>query len=369
MGSLLRPAAVLDARRNQAVGDLTSKELRDLEDKYIAEAVQRQIEAGLRSITDGEFRRAYFHLDFLRHLDGVVAEGMVQSSAAHGDGQMPPRVAVTGRLGHPRPIQVADFEFLRSQIERAGMAGKVTPKVCIPSPTMVHFRGGRASIDIQAYPDLDLFFEDLARVYQEELDDLYKAGCRYVQFDDTNLAYLCDPNMRKAAAEERNEDLTTLPKRYAELINAAISKRPKDMTIAIHLCRGNYRSQWFATGGYEPVAEVLFKDLNVDAYFLEYDDARSGDFAPLRHLPENKFVVLGLMCSKKSSLDERSVIIKRLDEAAEYCPKGKEQLCLSHQCGFSSTSEGNVLSVEEQWAKIELEVDIAKTIWTIDTSK
>lgn len=368
VGSLLRPSAILEARRNQAAGNLSTGELRKIEDSNVAQAVKLQVKAGLRSITDGEFRRAYFHLDFLRHLDGVAVEGMLNSSAAHANGQMPPKVSVTGRLGHSKPIQVADFEFLQSQIDKAGLKGKATAKVCIPSPTMVHFRGGRASIDIMSYPDLDPFFDDLARVYQEELDDLYKAGCRFVQLDDTNLAYLCDPSMRKAA-EERNEDLKTLPKRYAELINAAISKRPKDMTIAVHLCRGNYRSQWFATGGYEPVAEVLFKHLNVDAYFLEYDDARSGDFAPLRYLPEDKVVVLGLMCSKKSTLDDKETIIKRLHEAAKYCPRGKDQLCISHQCGFSSTSEGNALSMEEQWQKIRLEVDIAKDIWTDDTSK
>jgi 5-methyltetrahydropteroyltriglutamate--homocysteine methyltransferase len=222
---------------------------------------------------------------------------------------------------------------------------------------MVHFRGGRAAIDINCYPDLDPFFTDLATVYQQELDSLYQAGCRFVQLDDTNLAYLCDPKMREQA-EQRNEDLKTLPKKYAELINAAISKRPADMKIGIHLCRGNYQSQWFASGGYEPVAEVLFKDLNVDAYFLEYDDARSGDFAPLRHLPEHKVVVLGLMSSKINTLDDKETIIKRLHEAAAVCPKGLDQLCLSHQCGFSSTMEGNQLTEEEQWAKIRLEVEV-----------
>jgi 5-methyltetrahydropteroyltriglutamate--homocysteine methyltransferase len=234
---------------------------------------------------------------------------------------------------------------------------------------MVHFRGGRASIDISAYPDLDVFFEDLARVYQEELDSLYKAGCRFVQLDDTNLAYLCDPDMRKAAEQERNEDLSTLPRKYAELINKAIEKRPSDMKIGIHLCRGNYRSKWFASGGYEPVSEVLFKELNVDAYFLEYDDARSGDFSPLRHLPEHKVVVLGVMSSKKNTLDDKDEIIQRLHEAAKIAPKGLDQLCVSHQCGFSSTAEGNELTEEEQWAKVRLSVEIAKQVWGDDISK
>ncbi|EON62922.1 5-methyltetrahydropteroyltriglutamate-homocysteine methyltransferase [Coniosporium apollinis CBS 100218] len=364
VGSWLRPREVLDARSRVAQKEMSEEELRKFEDKHIENVVQKQIAAGLRSITDGEFRRAYFHLDFLKQLDGVEVKGSIKPTGEIKDGWAPPVLSVTGKLGHSKPVQVDDFKFLEAAIARNNAAG-VTTKVAIPSPTMVHFRGGRASIDIASYPDLDAFFDDLAKVYQQELDDLCKAGCRFVQLDDTNLAYLCDPEMRKAAAS-RSEDLTTLPKRYAELINAAISKRPKDMTIAIHLCRGNYRSQWFASGGYEPVAEVLFKDLNVDAYFLEYDDARSGDFGPLKHLPEHKVVVLGLMSSKHSTLDDRDTIVKRLHEAASVCPTGLEQLCLSHQCGFSSTMEGNQLTEEEQWAKIRFEVEIAKSVWGED---
>ncbi|KAF2259778.1 UROD/MetE-like protein [Lojkania enalia] len=364
VGSFLRPKAVLEARESVASGKSTLEELRKVENEYVAGVVNKQIAAGLRSITDGEFRRAYFHLDFLQHLSGIEIRGQTGLIRPHGFS--PPVLAVAGKLGHPKSIQVDDFRFLEQAIKENG--GVATTKVCIPSPTMVHFRGGRASIDIEAYPDLDPFFEDLARVYQEELDSLYNAGCRFVQLDDTNLAYLCDPDMRKAA-EERNEDLSTLPRKYAELINAAISKRPKDMTIGIHLCRGNYRSKWFASGGYEPVAEVLFKELNVDAYFLEYDDARSGDFKPLRHLPENKVVVLGVMSSKKNTLDNKQEIISRLRQAANVCPKGLDQLCLSHQCGFSSTMEGNELTEEEQWAKIRLEVEIAKEVWGEEISK
>ncbi|KAH8771754.1 hypothetical protein F5883DRAFT_550361 [Diaporthe sp. PMI_573] len=234
---------------------------------------------------------------------------------------------------------------------------------------MVHFRAGREAIDKDAYPTLEPFFDDLVRVYQEEIADLYAAGCRFVQLDDTNLAYLCDEGMRKEAAARHGVQPEELAENYAKLINAAISKRPKDMTIGIHLCRGNYRSQWFAQGGYEPVAETLFKKLDVDVYFLEYDDARSGDFSPLRHLPENKVVVLGVLSSKKPELDDKKAIINRLNEAAKYCPKGLDQLCLSHQCGFSSTMEGNDLSQEEQWAKIRLETEIAKEVWGDDLSK
>jgi 5-methyltetrahydropteroyltriglutamate--homocysteine methyltransferase len=365
VGSFLRPSTVLDAREAVAHEKSSLEDLRKVEDKAVADVASKQIANGLRSITDGEFRRAYFHLDFLQHLDGIEIKGQTGLIRPHGFS--PPVLAVTGKLGHPKPIQVDDFKFLEQAIKDNG--GGATIKVCIPSPTMVHFRGGRASIDIEAYPNLDEFFEDLARVYQEELDSLYQAGCRFVQLDDTNLAYLCDPDMRKAAEQERNEDLSTLPKKYAELINAAISKRPADMKIGIHLCRGNYRSKWFASGGYEPVAEVLFKELNVDAYFLEYDDARSGDFKPLRHLPEHKVVVLGVMSSKKNTPDDKAEIIGRLKEAAEVAPKGLDQLCLSHQCGFSSTVEGNELSEEEQWAKVRLEVEIAKELWGEDLSK
>ncbi|KAI1353201.1 hypothetical protein F5Y01DRAFT_63085 [Xylaria sp. FL0043] len=363
VGSLLRPKDLLAAREEAEEGKITPAQLRDLEDTYIADVVQKQQEVGLRAVTDGEFRRRWFHVDFLKHLSGVEQRGAMQSTNVSVGGTMPPRLVVVDRIGHPAPIQVDDFHFLEAHIDKS----KVTTKVCIPSPTMIHFRNSRETIDETAYPQLEPFFEDLARVYQEELDDLYKAGCRFVQLDDTNLAYLCDPKMR-VEAEQRHGDANVLARQYASLINAAISKRPKDMTIGIHLCRGNHRSQWFAQGGYEPVAEVLFKELDVDVYFLEYDDARSGDFSPLRHLPPQKIVVLGVMSSKTAALEDRAQIISRLHEAATFCPRGLDQLCLSHQCGFSSTSEGNDLSEAEQWAKLRLEVDIAKEVWGDDLS-
>jgi 5-methyltetrahydropteroyltriglutamate--homocysteine methyltransferase len=366
VGSLLRPKKILAAREQLADGKVSPDDLTKLEDECVADVVNKEIEAGLRSITDGEFRRAYFHLDFLQHLDGVEVKGSIISTNKTKTGWKPPTLVVNGKLGHSKPIQIDDFKFLESQIEKTGATGKVTTKVCIPSPTMVHFRGSRETVDSTAYPTMDPFFKDLARVYQEELDDLYKAGCRFVQLDDTNLAYLCDPKMRKEAEDRHGDDAGKLAKQYAGLINAAISKRPIDMTVGIHLCRGNYRSQWFAQGGYEAVAEVLFKDLNADVYFLEYDDARSGDFSPLRHLPEDKIVVVGVMSSKKAGLDDKENITDRLNEAARYCPRGLDQLCVSHQCGFSSTMEGNELSEEEQWAKIRLEIDIAKEVWGED---
>ncbi|KAI0391004.1 hypothetical protein F5Y17DRAFT_461259 [Xylariaceae sp. FL0594] len=365
VGSLLRPKDLLAAREQAEEGKITAAQLRELEDKYIADVVRKQQEIGLRAVTDGEFRRRWFHVDFLKHLSGIEQRGALQSTNASVGGTMPPRLVVVDKIGHPAPIQVDDFNFLQSHIADKD---KFVTKVCIPSPTMVHFRNTRETIDPAAYPELEPdFFDDLARVFQEELDDLYKAGCRLVQLDDTNLAYLCDPKMRAEAAE-RHGDLDQLTRQYARLINAAISKRPRDMTIGIHLCRGNHRSHWFAQGGYEPVAEVLFKELDVDVYFLEYDDARSGDFSPLRHLPPNKVVVLGIMTSKKAELDDKDEMVRRLREAATYCPAGLDQLCLSHQCGFSSTSEGNDLSEDEQWAKLRLEVEIAKEVWGDDLS-
>ncbi|KAI1343768.1 UROD/MetE-like protein [Xylariaceae sp. FL0016] len=370
VGSLLRPKALLAAREEAAAGKMTPEALRELEDKYVADVVRKQIDAGLQAVTDGEFRRQWFHVDFLRHLAGVELRGQMTSTNVSLGGTMPPRLVVVDKLGHPNPIQVADFNYLESQIAASGdvaKSKKITTKVCIPSPTMIHFRNSRETIDDKAYPTLDPFFDDLARVFQEELHDLYQAGCRFVQLDDTNLAYLCDPKMR-AEAEQRHGDANVLAKQYAALINAAISKRPRDMTVGIHLCRGNHRSQWFAQGGYEPVAEVLFRDLDVDVYFLEYDDARSGDFSPLRHLPPSKTVVLGVLSSKKAALDDKAEMVARLREAATYCPEGLKQLCVSHQCGFSSTSEGNDLTEDEQWAKLRLEVEIAREVWGDDLS-
>ncbi|GAP90150.2 putative 5-methyltetrahydropteroyltriglutamate-homocysteine methyltransferase [Rosellinia necatrix] len=377
VGSLLRPRELLAAREEAEQGRITAAQLRALEDKHIADVVRKQRAVGLRSVTDGEFRRRWFHVDFLKHLSGVEQRGALRSTNVSVGGTMPPRLVVVDKIRHPAPIQVDDYRFLESRIAAADDEGDATAtataavaataKVCIPSPTMIHFRNSRETIDEAAYPTLDPFFDDLARVYREELDDLYRAGCRFVQLDDTNLAYLCDPGMR-AAAEQRHGDADRLARRYAALINAAVAGRPRDLAVGIHLCRGNHRSRWFAQGGYEPVAEVLFRELDVDVYFLEYDDARSGDFSPLRHLPPHKVVVLGLLTSKTAALDDRAQVIGRLREAAAFCPRGLDQLCLSHQCGFSSTSEGNDLSEEDQWAKLRLEVDIATEVWGDDPS-
>lgn len=355
VGSLLRPPEVLAARKQCAEGKLSRAELRAIEDKHITHAVKMQESVGLKAITDGEYRRAFFHLDFLEQLEGVTVSGAI---AANSDAQekvhfTPPKLSVTGKLRHVRNIQVDDFNYLKSQVSQ-------TPKVSIPSPTMVHFRGGRAAIDIHAYPDMDEFFEDLAQCYRDEIAALYAAGCRYIQMDDTNMAYLCDPMMRQGAID-RGDDPNTLPRTYAALINAVIDNRPADLTIGVHLCRGNFRSQWFAAGGYEPVAEVLFNELNVDAYFLEYDDERSGDFAPLRFVPNNKTVVLGIITSKFPQLENAEFLRRRIDEAAKYMPL--QNMCVSPQCGFSSTEHGNDVSMDDQWRKLELVVNTAQAIW------
>ncbi|KAH6615974.1 methionine synthase-like protein [Chaetomium sp. MPI-SDFR-AT-0129] len=369
VGSFLRPAPILRARETlDGSNPIPAEELRKLENEHIEGVVKHQIDSGLQSVTDGEFRRAWFHLDFLQHLAGVERHGSLSSTNVTSHGVTPPKILVVDKLGHPEGIQVEDYKFVESVRQQVGSKSTITTKVCIPSPTMVHFRGGREAISTTAYPTLDNFFEDLVKAYQAEIADLYAAGCRFVQLDDTNLAYLCDEGMRAEAAKRHGEDPQKLTKHYASLINAAISQRPKDMVIGVHLCRGNFRSQWFAEGGYEPVAEVLFKELDVDVYFLEYDDARSGDFSPLRFLPENKTVVLGVMSSKKAELDDKEDIVRRLNEAAKFCPRGLDQLCLSHQCGFSSTMEGNDLSEEQQWAKVKLEVEIAKEVWGEDLS-
>ena len=355
VGSLLRPRALLKARQRYQEKEISKQDLRSVEDRHISEVIKKQEAVGLKSITDGEFRRAFFHLDFLEQLAGVTVKGSIAASSDAQDkvGFTPPKLSVTGKLRHVKTIQVDDFNYLRSQVNQ-------TPKVSIPSPTMIHFRGGRKAIDIEAYPDMDEFFEDLAQCYRDEINALYQSGCRYIQLDDTNLAYLCDPKMR-AGALERGDEPNELPHAYAALINSVIDDRPTDLTVGVHLCRGNFRSTWFAEGGYEPIAEVLFNELNVDAYFLEYDDERSGDFAPLRFVPDDKTVVLGLVTTKLPTLELSRDLIQRIKEAGQYMPL--ENMCLSPQCGFSSTLHGNEISEDDQWAKLELVVKTAVDIW------
>jgi 5-methyltetrahydropteroyltriglutamate--homocysteine methyltransferase len=357
VGSLLRPRYLLDARDRYARREISGAQLRAIEDKAISEVVRLQEEAGLSSITDGEFRRTYFHIDFLEQLGGVQTEAPTTIKKPDGSEELkPPVMRVVDRVKHIKDIQRADFEYLSAQLS----PGR-TPKVSIPSPTMLHFRGGRDAISRSAYPELEPdFFEDVAKVYGEELRSLYNAGCRYVQLDDTNLAYLCDDKMREAA-RARGDDPETLPQRYASFINRVVAHKPQGMTLAIHLCRGNFKSTWAAQGSYEPVAEALLSSMQVDAYFLEYDDARSGDFKPLRFLPKGKVVVLGLITSKTGRLENKADVIKRIEEAAKFVPL--EQLALSPQCGFSSTVHGNDISEEGEKAKLKLVVDIAAEVW------
>jgi len=356
VGSFLRPKALLDAREARRTGTIDDTALRTVEDAAIRDIVRFQEDLGLRGITDGEFRRTYFHIDFLTQLEGVETKGGIQVKFHSNTGDVdfaPPVMQVTGKVRHVKDIQRADFDFLKSVATR-------TPKVTIPSPTMLHFRGGRAAISREAYPDLEAFYADVAQAYREELAALGRAGCTYVQLDDTNLAYLCDEKMREGA-RARGDDPNELPRRYAALINAAIRDRPAGMTVCTHLCRGNFKSAWAAEGGYEPVAEVLFNELAVDGYFLEYDDARSGDFAPLRFLPKGKTVMLGLVSTKLDRMETKDELKRRIDEAAKFAPL--DQLCISPQCGFSSTVHGNEIHVETQAAKIRLCVDVARDVW------
>ncbi|KAJ6591515.1 hypothetical protein DFH09DRAFT_1137210 [Mycena vulgaris] len=356
VGSFLRPAAVHESRKGLKAKTLDAEGLRKVEDAEISSLVEQERAVGIKSISDGEFRREYFHLDFIEHIEGIQITK--NTLTGEKDEATVPTISVVGKLKHVKPIQLADYLFLQ---ERIDPSKNEVVKVAIPSPTMVHFRGGRSSIDLAAYPNLDDFFEDLAAVYRQEIKILADAGCKYLQLDDTNLAYLCDLKMREAAAG-RGEDLNTLPRQYAQLINAALRDRPAGMTVGIHLCRGNFRSRHFAEGGYEPIAQVLFEQLDVDVYFLEFDTERAGTFEPLRFLPKGeKVVVLGLISSKVPQLESKDAIKARIAEAAKFAPL--EQLALSPQCGFSSTVHGNEITIADQWAKMQLVNEIAAEVW------
>ncbi len=357
VGSLLRPPALHAARARRRNGEISAAELRAVEDASIRDAVALQERIGLQAVTDGEHRRTWFHVDFLEQIGGVTAALTGYEIKFRGAGKdvnaAPPVLSVTGRLERKQGITTADFAFLKSVTTR-------TPKLCIPSPSMLHFRGGRGGIDKAAYPDLDEFFADLARIYREEIADLAKLGCTYLQLDDTNLAYLCDPAHRERV-RSIGEDPEALPAVYAKLVSEAVRDRPPGMTVCMHLCRGNYRSAWAAEGGYDPVAEVLFNRIDVDGFFLEYDDVRSGGFEPLKYVPKGKTVVLGLVSSKTPALESAADVKRRIDEAARYVDL--DQLALSPQCGFSSTEHGNDLTVADEEAKLRLVVEVARDVW------
>ena len=360
VGSLLRPAELRQARERHQKGELTVAQLREVEDRCIRDAVKMQEDVGMQGITDGEFRRNLWHADFLSRFEGIkVVEGLLPGSARHFQNpdadvqRSPTQFVVTGKLGHPRGIETDNFKFL------AGVTTQ-TPKQCIPSPSLVHFRTGRGGVDKAAYSDMEQFFADLARVYREEIAGLAAAGCTYLQIDDVNFAYLCDPKMREGA-KKIGEDPDRLPALYASLINESIKERPANMAVCTHLCRGNFRSSWVAEGGYDPVAEVLFNQLKVDGYFLEFDTPRAGNFAPLRYLPKGKKLILGLVTSKSGALEKPDDLKRRIDEAAKLVPL--DQLGISPQCGFSSTVLGNKLTIDDQIAKLRLVVDVAREVW------
>src|SRR4051794_18563963 len=359
VGSLLRPPALLRARDEHAAGRINDTQLRAAEDEAIRDVVAMQREVGLTTVTDGEFRRASWHMDFIYQLEGVSkAPGnlSVQFHNEQGDIEFTPAaMLIDGRLGLGETIFAEPFEFLQS------VAGEgQVPKLTIPSPSMVHYRGGRAAIDKDLYPELDAFWADLTAAYAEEVRRLGELGCTYLQFDDTSLAYLNDPRQREMVASQ-GADAEHLHEAYISHINEALSGRPEGMSVTTHMCRGNFRSSWVAEGGYDFVAEALFNELDVDGFFMEWDDARSGGFEPLRFVPKGKVVVLGLVTTKRGELETREVLERRIEAASRYVDV--DQLCLSPQCGFSSTVEGNALTYDEQVAKLRLVVETADEVW------
>jgi methionine synthase II (cobalamin-independent) len=358
VGSLVRPARLIAARQKHDRDELPNDELVRIEDEEIRHAVALQQDIGFGVVTDGEFRRESWNRDFLLKFSNVVLGPSRIALAAEGGkaARAPTALAITGTISRPKPIFVEHFKFLKS-IARA------TPKLTIPSPTILHFRGGRESIDAKAYPDMEAFYADVARVYNEEISDLAAAGCRYLQVDDVNFAYICDPRISDQV-RAMGEDPVTLPHRYARLINAAIASRPADMTVGLHVCRGNAPSGW-TEGSYEPVAEILFNEIDVSAYFLEYDSPRAGSFEPLRFLPKGKTVVLGLVSTKTPALESKDALKRRIEEASRYV--ALDQLAISTQCGFSSgmtTAGGRGMTEANEIAKLRLVVEVAREVWS-----
>jgi 5-methyltetrahydropteroyltriglutamate--homocysteine methyltransferase len=354
VGSLLRPAALKSARGKRERGEISAAELAVVEDLEIEKVIRKQEDIGLRSVTDGEFRRAFWNYDFLGKLNGVEAYLGERKIKFQGPQPKPMMLRVVGKLGaagaHP---MIEHFKFVAAQ-------AKAMPKMTIPSPSSLHFRYGRDAVPASIYPVMEDFYRDLGESYRAVVRAFADAGCRYLQLDEVNFAYLCDPKLRAFVAE-RGDDPQTLPRIYARMINAAISDVPADMTKAMHLCRGNFQSSFVATGGYEPVAEILFNEIDIDAYFMEYDSDRAGGFEPLRFVPKGKMVVLGLVTSKSGTLESKDAIKRRIDDAAKFV--GLDQLCLSPQCGFASSEEGNILAEDEQWAKLRRIVEVADEVW------
>jgi 5-methyltetrahydropteroyltriglutamate--homocysteine methyltransferase len=361
VGSLLRPRALLEARARRARNEISAQELERREDEAIRDVVKMQKDVGLCVATDGEFRREMWHTDFLAqfiNVEVVPGKIKVRFTSAEGETEIePPGTVITGKLGWPAGgIFVNHFKFLKSVVSDG-----IAPKITIPSPSTMHFRGGRAAVDRTTYPEMAAFYADLARVYSNEVRAFAQAGCRYLQIDEVNLAFLCDPKLRAEVRNTIGEDPDRLPHTYAKLVNASIASRPKHMVVCLHLCRGNAASSWLAQGGYDPVAEVLFNEVGVEGFFLEYDTPRAGSFEPLRFVPPGKIVVLGLITSKSGAMETKDALKRRIEEAARFCPL--EQLALSPQCGFASGAPGNKISFEDEVRKLRLVVETAREVW------
>jgi len=353
VGSLLRPAALKKAREQRAKGAIDASALKAIEDREIERVIKRQEEVGLQSITDGEFRRSWWHLDFLWGLDGIEKHVMDTGVAFAAVTTRNEGVKVIGKLGFSGHPMLEHFKFVAAQTKR-------TPKITIPSPSAIYGRPTRLPIDQKIYPKLDAFFDDLGQAYKKAVRAFADAGCRYLQLDEVFIAMLCDPNYRQKM-KDRGDDPEALGALYGDIINSAMSDIPPDMTITMHLCRGNYKSTFMGAGGYEAVQEILFNKIKVHGFFMEYDSDRAGGFAPLRLVPKGRCVVLGLVTSKTGRLENKDDLKRRIDEAAKYLPL--EQLCLSPQCGFASTEEGNTLAEDEQWAKLKMIVEVANEVW------
>lgn len=355
VGSFLRPATIKNARLAFAAGEIDASQLRKVEDDAIRASVEQQCACGLHVVTDGEFRRAWWHFDFFDGLQGVERYESEQGIQFNGVQTKAHSVRVVGKLGFGTHPMLEDFRYLKS------ISGDAVPKMTIPSPSVLHFRGGRNAIDSNVYPDLKAYFDDLATTWRDAIQAFYAAGCRYLQLDDTVWAYLCSDAQRKEI-RERGDDPDQLAQIYAQVLNKALEGKPDDLIIGLHVCRGNFRSTWISEGGYEPVAEVLFGSVNVDAFFLEYDNDRSGDFSPLRFVrPGHQQVVLGLITTKNGELENPQLIQERINEAAKFVDIN--QICLSPQCGFASTEEGNSLTPEQQWDKVRLVTELAGKVW------
>lgn len=355
VGSLLRTTALHQARDRKAAGEIDAAALKAVEDAEIRKLIAKQEAIGLKGVTDGEYRRAYWHFDFLEELDGVDAITADSGMNFKGGVGITKALRITGKVGFSGHPMLEHFRFLKDNVGPSS-----TPKMTIPGPSMLHYRGGRKMINMGVYPEMDAFYADVGAAYNKAVHAFYDAGCRYLQLDDISFAYLCDPEQREML-RARGDDPEHQPEIYAGMVRVALKDKPSDLAITMHLCRGNFRSTFIASGGYEPIAELLFNAMPVDGYFMEWDSDRAGGFEPLRFLPKGKHVVLGLVTSKTGVLESKDDLKRRIDEASKFV--ALDQLCLSPQCGFASTEEGNTLAEDEQWAKLAMIVEVAREVW------